>query len=69
MKAMDRNKEVKRRVFSTISDEELAAKIAEEKRQNPQEFSSSSQIMQFISSKEILMNTSARGIYPMKKWL
>ena len=69
MKTMDKNKEVKRRVFSTISDEDLAAKIAEEKRQNPNEFSSSSQIMHFINSKEILMNTSARGINPMKKWL
>ena len=70
METMDKNIEVKRRVFSTISDEELAAKIAEEKRQNPNEFSSSSsQIMHFINSKEILMNTSARGINPMKKWL
>lgn len=57
----NRNKE-----WSTLSDEKLAAIIAHEYELNPSEF-----VSHCVEEPgaNFLVNTSARGIDPMKKWL
>lgn len=55
------------RIYSSISDDQLQKILQEESLSNPSEFSSGSDYND-ITSKEILQNTSARGIQPMKKF-
>lgn len=56
------------RIFSSISDEQLAMKIARDFNRVPSEFSKP-QPPDEIHTGVLLKNTSARGIEPMKKWL
>lgn len=58
----------KYRIFSSISDENLALIIAGDYDRVPSEFSKS-QAFDEIHPGDLLKNTSARGIEPMKKWL
>lgn len=64
--ARQRNKE--NRVYSSISDERLAAIIASDYARTPSDFSCSS-VAEAVDAKTLLHGTSARGIDPMKKWL
>ncbi len=62
------NKRVRHKVISTISDEQLAAIIAKEYQESPNDFSSV--LSSGMSDSEIfLRKTSARGINPILKWL
>lgn len=56
------------KVVSAISDEQLAAMIAKEYQENPNDFSIIGSYG-MSDSKDFLYNTSARGINPVLKWL
>lgn len=61
-------KRVRHKVVSAISDEQLAAMIAKEYQENPNDFSKIGSYG-MSDSKDFLYNTSARGINPILKWL
>ncbi len=64
------NKNMSRhRLFSTISDEELAMVLSQEYKDRPEDFSSLSSSCNIVNSKEFISNTSGRGIKPLLKWL
>lgn len=69
---MSRQRNNTKKIYSSISDEQLAVIIARDFKRNPSEFISPSCLIQesdLSDSKSFLHNTSARGIEPLKKWL
>lgn len=65
---MTRNRTNGNRVYSSVSDEQLASIIAKEEKEKPYEFSRKGSY-EVYDSHSLLINTSARGIDPMRKWL
>lgn len=56
------------RIFSSVSDETLAAMLEQDFKQMPGEFGSEISST-LTNSSHFLRNTSGRGIDVMKKWL
>lgn len=63
---MSRTRKHTEKVWSSVSDEQLAAILSKEYSQCPSDFSANT--TDEIGS-DFIVNTSARGIEPMKKWL
>lgn len=65
---MGRSTRKSRMIVSALSDEQLAVILANDYNRAPEEFIPSRSV-DTLNGKEFLVNTSARGIVPMKKWL
>lgn len=69
---MSRHRNTTPKIYSSISDEQLAVIIARDYEINPSDFIKSNSMVSESAIKDsslFLHNTSARGIEPLKKWL
>lgn len=56
------------KIYSTVSDDTLAALLDEDYKRTPEDFRVS-EVTGMTNTRNFLMNTAGRAIEPMRKWL